>query len=281
MSMFSQVMGLDYEQGINESFLGFLIALSESTKFNFPKFIVESMHEQLTSFNTLKRFKYQSYLMYLIIDKFPHHFQNLLEPKDPTPYDIISMIHRASFLRNQPTGFFKFVNEFMSEVYAMIHEERIPRVSSKLQTYLHPSAEFDIGNWFLYMDYIVFRVYGAEVNPYGLPTFLTPRIFALEILRRRFNSYFIQFSSKNQVASFKLPLTIGPFTVKNKEVVKLIDEMMACYKFEEDQACQYDPYHIISYKRKKLRRGGYEHKGTIEMEKPTKKLTYSSEEGSD
>ena len=74
MSMFSHVMGLENDQGINESFLGFLVALSKSIKFNFPKFIVESMHEQLTNFNTLKSFKYQSYLMYLILDKFPHHF---------------------------------------------------------------------------------------------------------------------------------------------------------------------------------------------------------------
>ena len=45
MSMYSQVMGLSYDHGITESFLGFLIALSQSTKFNYPKFIVESMHE--------------------------------------------------------------------------------------------------------------------------------------------------------------------------------------------------------------------------------------------
>ena len=59
--------------------------------------------------------------MYLIVDKFPHNFQNLFEPEDPTPYDIISIIQKASFRRNQPTGFFKFVNEFMSEVDTLIH----------------------------------------------------------------------------------------------------------------------------------------------------------------
>ena len=101
------------------------------------------------------------------------------------------------------------------------------------------------------------RIYGAEVNPYRLPAFLTPRIFVLEVLRQRFNSDFIHFASKDQAASFKIPVTIGPFTFKNKVVVQLIDEMMACYKFEEDQACQYDPYHIVSNKRKNMRRGGY------------------------
>ena len=76
------------------------------------------------------------------------------------------------------------------------------------------------------------RIYGAEVNPYRLPSFLTPRIFSLEVLRQRFNSNFIHFSRKNQVASFKLPVIVGPFTIKSKTVVQLIDEMIACYKFE-------------------------------------------------
>ena len=39
MSMFSQIMDLSYDKGISESFMGFLIALSKSTKFNYPKFI--------------------------------------------------------------------------------------------------------------------------------------------------------------------------------------------------------------------------------------------------
>ena len=112
----------------------------------------------MTNFNTLRIFKYQSYLMYLILDKFPHHFENLLEPKDPAPYDIISVSHVSSFLRNQPTSFFKIVNEFMSEVNAMIHEENLPRVSLELQTCLHSGADYDIGDWFLYKDYIVLRI---------------------------------------------------------------------------------------------------------------------------
>ena len=71
------------------------MSLSESVKFDYPKFIANSMHEQLTNFNSLKAFKYQAYLMYLILNKFSLHFQNLLEPEDPTPYDVISIIHRA------------------------------------------------------------------------------------------------------------------------------------------------------------------------------------------
>lgn len=125
------------------------------------------------------------------------------------------------------------------------------------------------------------RVYGAKDNPYKLPAFLTPRIFSLEVLRQRFNSYFIHFASKNQAASFKLPIIVGPFTVKSKAVVKIIDEMLVCFNFEEDEAFQYDPCQIISNKRKKLKRGSYEHKGTHEMKELANKIIFSSKEVED
>ena len=89
------------------------------------------------------------------------------------------------------------------------------------------------------------RVYGDEFNPYRFSTFLTPIIFALEVLRQRFNSDFIHFSSKNHATSFKLRITVSPFTVKNKATTKIIDEMLVCLNFEEDQACQYDSCQII------------------------------------
>lgn len=50
---------------------------------------------------------------------------------------------------------------------------------------------------------------------------------------------------------------------------------MACFQFEEDISCQYDPLIIIQEKRKKLKRGVYEHKGTEEMNKLANKLVFS------
>ena len=50
---------------------------------------------------------------------------------------------------------------------------------------------------------------------------------------------------------------------------------MACFEFEEDISCQYDPLGIIQEKRKKLKRGVYEHKGTEEMNKLENKLVFS------
>ena len=116
LSMYSQVFGMYLDQTFSEGFLGFLMYLSESVKFDYPKLIVDTMNEKLSNFNTLTSFKYQAYLMYLILDKYSLHFQSLQEPKQLTPYEVISIIHRSSFLRDLAQGFSQFVNEFSSHV---------------------------------------------------------------------------------------------------------------------------------------------------------------------
>lgn len=70
-------------------------------------------------------------------------------------------------------------------------------------------------------------------------------------------------------------MTVGPFTIKNRNDVKIIEEIMVCFQFEEDMSCQYDPLRIIQEKRKKLRWGVYEHTGTEWMNKLENKLVFS------
>ena len=90
-----------------------------------------------------------------------------------------------------------------------------------MQNCLHPPTEDQIGDWFLFQDYNVIRVYGSEEKPYRLPTFLTHRIFAPKVLRQRLHSDELHFSSKMQNSTFKVPITIGPFTIRNKVAVEL------------------------------------------------------------
>ena len=134
--------------------------------------------------------------MYLILDKFSNLFQQFLEPEQLTPYEVVYIVHMASFLRDPSKGFSYFVNEFASRVYFLIFEANYPRVPHHCQVYLHPQAKNQIGDWFLYHDYTMIRVYGFEEQPYKLPFFVTPRIFALEVLRQRLHSDELHFSSK-------------------------------------------------------------------------------------
>ena len=100
----------------------------------------------------------------------------------------------------------------------------------------------------------------------------------MEVLRQRLHSNLVHFASRNQASSFKVPLTLDPLIVKHKSAVELIDDIMACFGFQEEPSCQYDPHHIILDRRKKHKRSRYDHKGTYEMEKMANKLTLSSED---
>ena len=252
--------------------------LSESFKFDYPKLIEDNMQEQFLNFNALPYLKYQLYLMYLILDRFSLHFQSLLNPEELTPYDVISIIHRSPFLRDQYQGFSKFVNEFASWVYLLIYEANYPRIHQQLQNCLHPPNEDHIWDWFLFQDYTIIWVYGLEEKPYRLPIFLIPHIFGLEVFRKRLHLDELHFSNKKHTSRFKVPITIGPFTVRNKVVVELIDDIMACYGFLEESSFQYGPHHLISKKKKKQKRGNYEHQGTQEMELMANKLTFLSDQ---
>jgi hypothetical protein len=163
-------------------------------------------------------------------------------------------------------------------VYSLIYEEKFPRISQELQNCLHLATKSHIGDWFLFKKYKMIRIYGSEEKLYILSVFLTPSIFALEVLRQRLHSYLVHLASRNQTSSFKVPITLGPFIVKHKSIVELIDDIMACFGFQEEPSCQYDPYHIISDRRKKHKRNMYDHKGTYEMEKVANKLALSSED---
>ena len=66
--------------------------------------------------------------------------------------------------------------------------------------------------------------------------------------------------------------------MKNRSVAQRIEDMLTCFRFQEDVSCQYDPVRVIQEKGKKLKRGTYEHRCTFEMEKLANKFTYSDED---
>ena len=44
----------------------------------------------------------------------------------------------------------------------------------------------NIGDWFIYENYIVLRVYDFEEDPYKFTYFLIPRVFPMEYIRKMF-----------------------------------------------------------------------------------------------
>jgi hypothetical protein len=93
------------------------------------------------------------------------------------------------------------------------------------------------------------RVYGSKLQPFLLPTFLTPRIFALEFIRQILDSDYIHFVSRKYKASFKLKKEVGPFIVNTRPTLHVAEKLLQNMGFQKGETWIYDPHAIISSKR--------------------------------
>ena len=84
--------------------------------------------------------------------------------------------------RNSTMTFIKFIDKVMSSIHKLIFCINLPRMIEEMKAYMQNSNE-PVGDWFLYKDFIVLRVYGFENEPYRLPLFLTKIVFVLEFPR--------------------------------------------------------------------------------------------------
>ena len=158
LSMYTQVFGQIHDQTLSEAFVGFLMFLAERVKFDYPKLIADTMHEQLSNFSTLSAFTYQAYLICMILERYSVTFQSMMDAEDPTPYQITFVVHISPFIRNVAENFSCFVNTFAAKIYTLLFETACPRVTLELEECLHPPTEDWIGDWFLFEDYTIIRV---------------------------------------------------------------------------------------------------------------------------
>jgi hypothetical protein len=91
-------------------------------------------------------------------------------------------------------------------------------------------------------------VYGFTGAPYLLPAFLTTKFFALEFIRQRLHSeeHLCAFKKASDV---KFPLKVGPFIIKNKETLSVVEKLLKIMDFQEAERMNYDPHQIISQRR--------------------------------
>jgi hypothetical protein len=84
----------------------------------------------------------------------------------------------------------------------MGHEPPRISVSYQQKLQLHPSLR--IGDWFLFNEFTVIRIYGFELEPYQLPIYIPPRLFSLEYCRQRLmidQLYFVSKKKKKKLLS--------------------------------------------------------------------------------
>ena len=131
----------------------------------------------------------------------------------------------------------------------MLFDEVLPRVLEEMKSMMQSSPEDRIGDWFLYKDFTVLRIYGFTGEPYRLPAFLTPNIFALEYMRQRLQAEEEHFGAFKKSSNIKFPFKVGTFIFKNKGALMFIEKLLESMEFQRDQRVNYDPYHIISLRK--------------------------------
>ena len=104
---------------------------------------------------------------------------------------------------------FEFENSIMSEIYKMLFDEVLPRVLEEMKSMMQSSPEDRVGDWFLYKDFTVLRIYGFTGEPYRLPAFITSRIFALEYMRQRVHAEEEHFGASKKSSNIKFPLKVA------------------------------------------------------------------------
>ena len=95
-----------------------------------------------------------------------------------------------------------------------------------MQEALQFSPDKKIGVWFLLEEHTIIRVYGFTHEPYIFPAFLTPKVFDLELVRHKLiveNEHFISFKTTLEI---QFPWVIGPFIIKSKVALLVVESIL-------------------------------------------------------
>ena len=145
-------------------------------------------------------------------------------------------------------GMFDFINQVMSRENIVLFGSLPPRIPNELHIHLQLSLGTITYDWFLFEIHRTIKVYSFEDEPFLLPSFLTPRIYAPEYIRKRFGSYDEIFTKYHNPITFKIPYTIGPFLAESKETRETENDLLKHMRFHLREKMHYDPYHLISEK---------------------------------
>lgn len=119
-------------------------------------------------------------------------------------------------------------------------------MKNKLQLNSKPT-----GDWFLFNNHTIIKVYAFSGSPYVLPTFLTSRIFEFEFTRQRLHFETEHFIDYKKASNIKFHYNIGPFVIKTRLALPIIEKLLKAMNFREVDKTIYDPKQVISQGRPK------------------------------
>ena len=106
------------------------------------------------------------------------HSEN--QPKESTSTLPWSLMTRKD---SNSERIFNLINKIMSLTYYIMFGSMPPRISFELRKALQLSLYTKIGDWYLFENHTILRIYGFEEETFLLLAFFTPRIYTLEFVR--------------------------------------------------------------------------------------------------
>ena len=85
------------------------------------------------------------------------------------------------------------------------------------------------------------------------------RVFALEQMNQKLIVEDEHFLSFKKTLEIKFPWTVGPFLIKRKLALSVIDSMLKEMRFSVEAAINYYPHHVISNRRQANKNKPFEH----------------------
>ena len=99
-----------------------------------------------------------------------------------------------------------------------------------------------IGDWFLIKFGTAIRLYGFIHAPYILPSFLTSRVFSLELIWKKLivkEEHFLNFKKSS---SLIFPWELKPYIVRSRASFPLVTNLLRGMEFSPGQVINYDPH---------------------------------------
>lgn len=253
ISMISQVLGLASAFSVTESHLGALLFLSsteevgQEKRVNFCKQLSDDIDRELQNFHLTKTFRYQAYLIHLFLYQQFSFMGHLHLEMVGADHQVRPAMDWCPRIRSTPENedLWWYINNFLPLLFTLIHDGPPPRVIPEMDHELQCTPQLATGDWFLYEDHTIIRVYGFEGTPFKLPAFITPRILALEFLRQKLACDDLHFSDGRLAKTFRIPTEVGPFFVKSRKALSILEGMLSKMKFPHAGSWKYDPRGII------------------------------------
>jgi len=267
IDMVTSVLGFTTNEHVDTAMLVMLAAYSPmqppDIKYNYAKYIAVKIHDQLSRLDREAIFKYSSYIYHLFLYYQTDSFQCSIRKLD-SKGERRSVIFWSSVfhqVQDSPYSYCEFVDQFVYPVICLLKRTPPARLSKDMQKILQLSRSYKIGDWYLYQNHSVIRIYGCELCPYRLPRYVPMRLFALEYYRQLINSDLTHFHSTKKKANLKFRDNLGPFTMNKKDGWQEADQILGQQLRLKKSFwwVPYDPEGFISARRVKFRLHPYKH----------------------